>query len=84
MERHPLDTARRHEIESIFEAALDLPAAERSRWLADRCGGDQRLRAEVDALIAAHERAEGMLEANIGAAAVGALDDANLGRRIGA
>jgi serine/threonine-protein kinase len=84
MERHRLDPALRHEIESIFEAALELPVADRARWLAERCGTDHRLRAEVDALIAAHERAEGALEANIGAAAAGALQDANRGRRIGA
>jgi serine/threonine-protein kinase len=84
MARHPLDTALRHEIESIFEAAIELPGVDRPRWLAERCGLDHQLRAEVDALIAAHDRAEGVLEGNVGAAAAGALQDANRGRRIGA
>ena len=84
MAPRPLDSALRHEIESIFEAALEVPAVDRPRWLAERCGMDQQLRAEVDALIAAHERAEGLLEANIGAVAEGVLRDVHRGRRIGA
>ena len=83
MERHPLDIALRHEVEAIFEAALELSSADRGRWLAERCGLNHQLRAEVDALIAAHERAEGMLEADIGDAAASALQQVNRGRRIG-
>ena len=76
----PSDSAYRHEIESIFEDAIELAPADRGPWLAGRCGTDRRLRAEVDALIAAHDRAAGVLEKNI----AGAVGGAVRGRRIGA
>jgi serine/threonine protein kinase/tetratricopeptide (TPR) repeat protein len=84
MTRHPTDRALRHRIESIFEDAIELSRTERESLLASRCGSDHRLRADVDALIAAHERAAGILEANGAAAAVSALCDRNHDRRIGA
>ena len=68
----------------MFEEAIELAPSERAAWLAGRCGADPPLLAEVSALIAAHERAEGILEGNLAAAAVGALADAEQGRRIGA
>jgi serine/threonine-protein kinase len=74
----------RLEIEAIFEDAIELPSQDRSRWLNDRCGADSRLRAEVEALLAAHEREEGVLERNVVAAGVRALRDSSRGRRIGA
>ena len=86
MAHQPIDTALRHEIESIFEDAIELPRAGRDHWLAARCGTDHRLRTEVDALIAAHERVEGIFEGNEGdlpRAAMNALDDASRDRRIG-
>jgi serine/threonine-protein kinase len=76
--------ALRLEIEAIFEDAIELPSQDRVRWLTNRCGADSRLRAEVDALLAAHERAEGVLERNVVAAGVRALRDSSRGRRIGA
>ena len=83
MARDQMDAVIRREIESIFEAAIDLSPADRARCLADRCGSDQRLRAEVDAMIAAHERAEGLLEGDVAGAAARALRDVERGRRIG-
>jgi hypothetical protein len=49
---------------SIFEAAIErsLPA-ERAAYLDQACGGDQRLREEVEALLAAHDRLGKMPEA---------------------
>ena len=79
-----LKASRRLEIESIFEDAIELPPKDRGRWLTGRCGADSQLHAEVDALIAAHERAEGVLEGNVVAAGVRALGDSRRGRRIGA
>ena len=73
MARQPIDATLRHEIESIFEEAVELPRAERVRFLAARCGADHRLREEVDALIGAHERTAGVLEGNGAAAAAGAI-----------
>src|SRR5215211_7118347 len=83
MARQPIDATLRHEIESIFEEAVELPRAERVRFLAARCGGDHRLREEVDALIGAHERTAGVLEGNGAAAVAGALPDPNRDRHIG-
>jgi serine/threonine-protein kinase len=84
MAPRPPELDLRLEIESIFEDAIELPPEDRERWLTGRCGTDSQLRAEVDALIAAHERAEGVLEGNVVAAGVRALRDSCHGRRIGA
>jgi serine/threonine-protein kinase len=79
-----IDTALRQEIEAVFEEALDLPAAERAGWLGSWRGMDERLRAEVGALIEAHERASGILEESGAAAAAYVLQDPNQDRRVGA
>ena len=47
--------------ESIFCAALALPASGRSDYLSGACGGDARLRQRVEALLRAHEAPEGFL-----------------------
>ncbi len=44
-------------VKSLLGEALELPAGDRAGWLARACGGDDELRAEVEALLAAHERA---------------------------
>ena len=41
----------------MFHAAIARPAAERARFLDDTCEGDLELRAEVGAMLAAHEGA---------------------------
>ena len=41
------------QIESLFHAAVKLPAAERSAFLAEACAGDEALRHEIEALLAA-------------------------------
>ena len=48
--------------EAIFEAALQLPAAERAVYLDKACGGDARLRQRIVALLQANEQAEDFLE----------------------
>lgn len=49
--------------ESLFAAALDLPAgAERRAFLADACGTDADLRARLERLLAADDRAAGILD----------------------
>ena len=40
--------------EAIFEAALQLPAAERAVYLDKACGGDARLRQRIVALLQAN------------------------------
>src|SRR5215213_3439171 len=84
MARQPIDYDLRHEIESIFEEALELRAVERVAFLTERCGLNHRLRAEVEALLTAHDRTTGILQGNGAAAAVSALPDQNRDRRIGA
>jgi len=82
MARPLIDRARREEIEAIFEPAIDLAPEERDRWLAVRCSTDARLRAEVDSLIAGHDREKGVLEHGAAAAAE-AFVRLDAGRRIG-
>ena len=50
------------EADRLFDQALDLPAAERSRWLDERCSGDAALRSQVEALLRADAAAERFLE----------------------
>ena len=47
-----MDRERWHRVTGIFHSALDLPAASRAAYVADACGGDASLRAEVEALLA--------------------------------
>ncbi len=43
------------EIETIFHAALELPADERDAFVSDKCGDDLNLRTEIASLISEHE-----------------------------
>src|SRR5262245_33704011 len=50
--------------ESVFWSALAIPSpAERARYLDQACGGDARLRGQVEELLAAYPKAEDFLEA---------------------
>ncbi len=73
----------RHDVEELFEAALELPAEERASWLRDHCGGNEALLAEVKTLLRAHERADGILEADAVGAGASLIDNPMRGRRIG-
>ena len=49
-------------LQSVFAAALELISpTERARYLAEACGDDQKLRAEVESLLAAHTDAGSFL-----------------------
>jgi serine/threonine protein kinase len=48
---------------AILNAALELPAGPRAAYLDEACAGDAALRDRVQALLRAHEQAEGFLEA---------------------
>ena len=65
----------------ILETALELEAEARQRYVAEACAGDDELRAEVEDLLAADARAEGLLEIPIGAIAAPLLDDLRQGAR---
>jgi serine/threonine-protein kinase len=74
---------RRRRIEELFEAALDVPEAERGSWLEVRCGGDADLLRMVKALLAASERTGGLLEKDARGAIHSALEQSSPDRRIG-
>ena len=46
----------------VLGTALDRPDKERAAWVAEACGGDAELRAEVESLLASHGEANGFLE----------------------
>ena len=50
-----------HKIETVFQAALDVPTAERPAWLARQCGEDVELCREVQSLLAAEAEADNFL-----------------------
>jgi len=52
----------RARIEEVFEAALDLPPHERAAFVDRACSGHEALAGRVRALLAAHDRDEGVLE----------------------
>jgi serine/threonine protein kinase len=52
----------RRRVEAVFEAALDRAEAERDAFVRDACGSDAALCSEVMALLAAHARAQGLLD----------------------
>ncbi len=77
--------------EEILDAALELPAGERAAYLERACAGDEALRREVDALLAADEAADraagGFLErpaAEFAGGAAGRADDDGVDRAAGA
>ena len=63
-------------ISAIFDGAIDRPAKERADWAERQCQGDTALYQEVEKLLIAHERAEGVLDLPMKALASEALRDA--------
>src|SRR5262249_37761088 len=62
MEQQRLISERWRRVKEIFQAAIELPPAEREVYLADSCAGDPAMLAEVKSLIAAHEQPGKFLE----------------------
>ncbi|HEX5124230.1 MAG TPA: tetratricopeptide repeat protein [Rhodanobacteraceae bacterium] len=52
----------RARVRELFAEAIDLPADERSAWLATQCGDDAALRAEVEQLLRADAKAHDFME----------------------
>lgn len=48
--------------EALFDAALQLPPAERGDFLDKACAGDHQLRQRVESLLKSHEKTTGVLE----------------------
>ena len=72
----------RQRVDELFDAALDLPAAERAAYVVEAAAGDPRLAAEVQALLRAHDRADGVLDGGPAAPAA-AVPELPEPRRIG-
>ncbi|HEX5708313.1 MAG TPA: protein kinase, partial [Pyrinomonadaceae bacterium] len=53
---------RWNQIEEIFQAALDLPAAEREAYISEAAGADEDLREQVRALVSQHDEAGEFIE----------------------
>jgi len=51
----PVSAERWDEMTSIFADAAELPPAERAAFVAQACGTDAELRAEVESLLAPHD-----------------------------
>ena len=56
-----METARWHQVDRLFEEALDRPPAERSAFLDSACAGDAALRRDVERLLAADAEGSGFL-----------------------
>ena len=54
-------SANLERIEAMFHQALEFGPDERAAFLAGACGGDAAMLAKVQALLQAHETAEGFL-----------------------
>ncbi|PYK30052.1 MAG: hypothetical protein DME57_08150 [Verrucomicrobia bacterium] len=82
---------RWQQVEDIFQAALDLPEANRASYLSQACAGDQSLHKQVINLLNYHETGERALEDLIpadaqikGADTLADEVDPMIGRRLGA
>ncbi len=56
---------RWREIEEIFQSAVEMPPAERTSYVAERCADDDELRAEVVKLLESNDRAADFIESPI-------------------
>jgi serine/threonine protein kinase/Tol biopolymer transport system component len=81
------DSDRRRRVEDLCDAALERDADERAAFVARACGRDERLRHEVEALLAYAETSKRFLEAPLQELAAHVFGDeregALVGRRIG-
>jgi tRNA A-37 threonylcarbamoyl transferase component Bud32/tetratricopeptide (TPR) repeat protein len=56
------DPQRWRRVSELFEAALDMPPGARTEWLRDQHLADPTILPEVEQLLVAHERADGILD----------------------
>ena len=81
------DPERRRRVEELCDAALDRDHRDRAAFVAAACGPDEALRAEVEALLAHAQTAEGFLEVSMGEVAAHLLAGEHgaslVGRQIG-
>ncbi len=60
-----MNPTRWQQIEEVFQSALDLEPAERSRFVSETCAGDAELKGEVEKLIAQYEEADQFIESPV-------------------
>ena len=63
MSHPPMNSERRRVVDDLFDGAIDQPPDQRTAWLHAQCA-DAELRAEVQALIAAYDRPDGVFDRN--------------------
>jgi Tol biopolymer transport system component len=78
------DPERRRRVEEVCDAALDHTSSERAAFVAATCGRDEALRAEVEALLAHAQTAEGFLETSIADVAAQVLGEEHGALLVGA
>src|SRR5712692_849073 len=74
-------------VKFVFREALALPSAEREAFLAGECAGEERLRKEIESLLAAHEKSKQFIEVpaieeHLGSTVVRA-EEASAGQKLG-
>jgi serine/threonine protein kinase len=79
-----METERWHEVDRLFEEALDRPPAERPGFLDAACAGDPALRRDVERLLAADAMVSGFLEGPPDELLRLTLDDREEGGSLGA
>lgn len=57
-----MDNDRWKSIEDLFERAVEVPRADRERWLEENCAGDEELRSEILAMLDADDAVGGLLD----------------------
>ena len=72
------------QVKELFWAALGRDPGERSAFLRDACGANESLRAEVESLLASHERGDSFTTPPLPRASRQASMDALLGKSVGA
>ena len=84
----PADGERWARVKTVFHAALSVPPPERSAFLRAACPGDDALRADVQQLVEAHDRAHDFIRTTPFADIIAGLEEAEgaaiIGQRVGA
>lgn len=79
---------RWQQVESLFQSAFEREPGQRAAFLAAACAGDSSLQSEVESLLAADERAAGVIDSPVFRVAAELFIDEDarsaIGRRIGA
>ncbi len=86
----PMSPERWKKIESVFEAALEVPADHRQAFIQEACGGDEAMSREVEALLTHDQAAADFIEApavpgarSLSEIAAGMSGESMTGQRLG-